>query len=508
MNTLRSIRFTRLLASVALTTLVTGHAAAAPSLLDPGLQVTTWASGLGLPTGISFIGANDALVLDKNTGRVNRVVNGVASGVALDLAVNSAGQRGLLGIAVSPTFATDGNVFLYWTESSTGADTADATQVALLANRVDRFKWNAGTGTLAFDGNVARLRAIQSDSATPGTSNNGGVMRFGPDGKLYVAVGDVGRRGWTQNLANGPTGVPGSPDDSFGGPAPDNAHLTGVVLRLNQNGSTPTDNPFFAAGAAIGGEVGANVQKIFSYGTRNSFGMAFDPVLGALWNADNGDDAYDEINRVGYGTNGGWIQAMGPISRFDDYKTIESASANGLGQARFAPTALAADGPSALSSMFMLPGAIYTDPQFSWRNGIAPSALGFMQGAGIGAAYDGDMFVGAATSLLEGGYLMRLRLTADRLAIDTSADPRLADRVADNLAKFTLTESETMLFGRGFGTVTDIRTGTNGHLFVTSLSDGAIYEISPGRAGEPISVPASALLLAPALLALGALRRR
>ena len=67
------------------------------------------------------------------------------------------------------------------------------------------------------------------------------------------------------------------PDDQFGGPEPDNAHFSGVILRLNDDGSTPEDNPFFAAGAGMGGEVGADFQSIFAYGVRNSFGMAFDP---------------------------------------------------------------------------------------------------------------------------------------------------------------------------------------------------------------------------------------
>ena len=65
-----------------------------------------------------------------------------------------------------------------------------------------------------------------------------------------------------------------------------------MILRLNDDGTTPADNPFFAAGAAIGGEVGANIQKIFSYGHRNGFGMAFDPVAGFLWETENSDDAY------------------------------------------------------------------------------------------------------------------------------------------------------------------------------------------------------------------------
>src|SRR6185369_16751851 len=150
--------------------------------------------------------------------------------------------------------------------------------------------WDGSTLTL--DRNLLLLRSRQTDNVAvtghPGTNNpgengnhNGGVLKFGPDGKLYVFNGDRGRRGWMQNLQNGPFLTAPQVDDTFGGPAPDNAHLTGVILRLNEDGTTPVDNPFFAAGAAIGGEAGSNIQKIFSYGHRNGFGMAFDPVSGS-----------------------------------------------------------------------------------------------------------------------------------------------------------------------------------------------------------------------------------
>src|SRR4030095_7182471 len=78
-------------------------------------------------------------------------------------------------------------------------------------------------------------------------NHNGGVIRFGPDGKLYIFIGDNGRRGWLQNLLHGPAG-PGRDDDNFGGPEPDDAHLTGVMLRLQDDGSTPADNPFTGIG--------------------------------------------------------------------------------------------------------------------------------------------------------------------------------------------------------------------------------------------------------------------
>ena len=256
-----------------------GHAQAPlPTLVDTNLAVREASPELSLPIGIAFIGASDMLVLEKDTGKVQRVTGGALGGTVLDLAVNSASERGLLGIALHPQFAVNGFVYLYWSESTTGTDSPDLATVPLLGNRVDRFRWNGST--LAFDRNVIRLRAFQADAGQPLRANHdGGVLRFGPDGKLYIVIGDNGRRGQLQNLVNGPFG-PGIDDDQFGGPEPDDAHLTGVILRLNDDGTTPTDNPFFAAGATMPGQVGANMQKIFAYGLRNSFGMAFDPVSG------------------------------------------------------------------------------------------------------------------------------------------------------------------------------------------------------------------------------------
>ena len=481
------------------------HAAAAPEVLDPELAVRTAASGLDQPTSIAFIGANDMLVLEKATGKVQRVVNGVVQSTVLDLGVNFASERGLLGIALHPAFPVNPGVYLFWScqapappasnpffptqercspTPETGADTGDILAVPLLGNRIDRFVWNGST--LVFDQNLIMLRSFQHDAAPtppgqgdetqpPRGNHDGGVIHFGPDGKLYIQVGDTGRRGQLQNLPNGPT--PPTADDQFGGPEPDDAHLTGVILRLNDDGSTPTDNPLLLAGAMTGGEPGENIAKIFAYGIRNSFGFAFDPVSGMLWDEQNGDDSFSEINLVEPGANLGWVQIMGPVERIGQFKEIEtSPQFFGLQQLRWSPTNIADSPGEALSRLFMLRGARYSDPEFSWKFENAPAGVGFHKGRGLGPQYENDLFVGAARTFLEGGQIWHFNLTGNRrkVAVD---DPRLEDRVADNTAKFEITESETLLFGRNFGIGTDIETGPNGNLFVVSLSDGAIYEI-------------------------------
>ena len=471
------------------------------ALLDPNLQATVVAGGFSQPLGVVFLprtdGVIDMLVLEKASGLVKRVINGVTQATpVLDLPVNSNSERGLLSLVLHPNFPATPDVFVRWTESSTGADSTAVGSVPLLGNRVDRFVWNGSTLTMAQ--NLIMMRARQTDNVPvpgqPTTSannnengnHNGGVLKFGPDGKLYLFMGDQGRRGWMQNLPNGPFLQAPFVDDTFGGRTPDDAHLTGVIVRLNTDGTAPPDNPFYAFGAAVGGEVGANLQKVYSYGHRNGFGMAFDPVAGHLWETENADDAFSELNRVVPGMNGGWIQIMGPLSRFSQFKQIETTDFNSaLQQVRYPPTRIAYTANLALSRMLGLPGATYVDPDFSWKYEIGPSGTTFVRGNALGPEYDGTLWIGSARSFGQvggsGGSLYRFRLTPDRLHVDVSADPRLADRVADNLRraqKFDPTESESLIIGEGFGITPSIEQGPDGNLYVVSNTDGVIYRIS------------------------------
>lgn len=467
-----------------------------PTILDPRLALRTVVDGLVTPTSIAFLDDRRLFVLEKNTGKVLVVAGGDVTSTALDLAVNFGSERGLLGIALHPDFPATNLVYLFWTESTTGADTDVLSETPFLGNRVDRFTWDGST--LTFDRTLLRVRAIQQDGAPeppdqgdegqPERGNHdGGILAFGPDGKLYVMIGDVGRRGQLQNLPSGPTATglgPTVPDDQFGGPEPDDAHYAGVIVRLNDDGTIPDDNPLFDAGADIGGEVGANLQMTFAYGIRNSFGMAFDPVSGRLWDQENGEDAFDELNLVEPGMNSGWIQVIGPLARISQYKEIETTSLHhedfpNLQQFRWGPERIADTPDEARSRLFVVPGSRYSDPEFSWKHVLAPAAIGFLNSRALGPQYQGDLFVGFSTTDTEAGPLFRLNLTGNRrkIAVD---DPRLEDRVADNLTFHDITESESLRFGTGFGIVTDIKTGPNGNLFVVSLDQGAIYEIRRG----------------------------
>lgn len=387
-------------------------AVAAPTLRDSNISVSEITSGLSAPTTMAFIGSNDILVLQKNDGKVRRVIAGVLqTGAVLDVAVDNQSERGMLGIAVHPNFPTSPFVYLYYTESSTAGDSSGSAA----ANRVYRYTWNGTT--------LISPILILNLPVTTGPNHDGGIITFGPDGKLYIVIGDLNRNGQLQNFPSGP-----APDD------------TSVILRLNDNGSVPSDNPFFSQGG--------NVAKYYAYGIRNSFGMAFDPVTDDLWMTENGPGSFDEINLIEPGFNSGWEKLMGPDAR----------NANNV------------------TNLFSISGSHYADPKFSWLNPVGPTAIVFLDSTSLGEQYENDAFVGD----INNGNLYRFSLNATRNGFLFSG-AGLADLVADSNA-----ELDETIIGQGFAGITDLKVGPDGRLYVVSFGDGKIYAISSG-ASPPLS---------------------
>lgn len=400
-----------------------GHSAfAAPNMRDSALSVTEAASGLSVPTTMAFIGADDILVLQKNDGRVRRIIAGVLQADSvLDVAVDNDSERGLLGIALHPNFPATSQIYLYFTESAATGDTSGTPTP--IANRVYRYTWNGST--------LSSPTLILDLPVTPGANHDGGIILFGPDGKLYVVIGDLNRNGQLQN------------NTSLGAPGPDD---TSVILRLNPDGSVPSDNPFFPQGG--------NLAKYFAYGIRNSFGMAFDPMTSALWITENGPGDYDEINIVRPGFNSGWNKIHGPDGR--DIQNV--------------------------SDLVQFPGSQYSDPKFSWLNTVGPTGIAFLNSTGLGEQYQNDAFVGD----INNGNLYRFNLNASRDGFVFSGSGLTADLVADSAG-----ELDETIIGTGFNGISDVKVGPDGKLYVVSLGDGKIYAVS--STAQPLAIGTASL---------------
>jgi glucose/arabinose dehydrogenase/plastocyanin len=457
-----------------------------PMMIDEALGVEVVASGLELPTGIAFIGDDDALLLEKATGEVHRLSGGELGDPVLDLAVNFFDERGLLGIAVHPDFADNGYVYLYWTWSGEGEgddgllgpDTEEPTAVPELGNRVDRFVWDGEA--LTWDMNIVEMRSNTLDSDTSGRirgNHDGGQMAFGQDGTLFFVNGDQNLRGELQNI------------DGQGGL--DVANWTGVVVRVNDDGSIPEDNPFVEAASQLDGEAAENLARTWAYGVRNSFGLAVHPETGDLWETENGDDSWDEVNIFPAGANSGWWQLMGPSERFDEYRELEVASEDGTDVAAYPPDQLADSADAALDRLTAYEGSQFVEPVFAWKHPPAVTSIALVTDDALGESSANTAWVGTVLT----DSLLRYPLADDGSGFDLGDDEGLADLVDDNASKGDLGESEPYVVGRGFGIVTHIVQGPDGMIYVVGHDSGNVYRIGPadqvGGGGEPTETAAA-----------------
>jgi glucose/arabinose dehydrogenase len=212
------------------------------------VEVSTLATGLRVPWSFAFLPGGDALVTERDTGRVLRVSPSGESREVQTLPEGGAGEGGLLGIAVSPEYERDRYVYAYTTTE--------------MDNRVVRFRIG--------DEPEAVLTGIPVNSY-----HNGGRIEFGPDGVLYVTTGDAGDPATSQ----------------------DRSSLGGKILRIAPDGSIPEDNPF-------------PNSPVYSYGHRNVQGLAWD-AEGQLFASEFGQNTWDEANRIEAGENYGWPEVEG-----------------------------------------------------------------------------------------------------------------------------------------------------------------------------------------------------
>jgi glucose/arabinose dehydrogenase len=368
---------------------------AQPSLKDPNLKLEAFVSGIASPTSMLFVDENNILVLEKD-GNVRLVSNGMLQSQPLvSLSVDNKNERGLLGIE-----KIGENVFLYATLKD-----------GQLINRIYKY-------TLAPGPELTNEQEFMDLPATPATNHQGGKLVASTDGYLYSVTGELQRNGKDQNIVNGP-----DPD------------FSGAILKTNANDGSPApNNPFKSDNS------NDPINWYQAYGLRNSFGLGIDPVTGALWDTENGENAFDEINLVSPGFNSGWKLTMGPISE------------SGISQ----------------DVLVNFPDSNYKDPILSFRNSIGITDIEFLNSDKLGTEYANNAFVGDISY----GNLYRFELNEDRVDFKFN-DPGLEDRVVDNNK-----ELDSVIFGEGFSGITDIKTGPDGLLYVLSFEDGTIYRIS------------------------------
>lgn len=421
-----------LLLAPALLALAAGSALAQaqPTCLDSRLRAEVVASGLpsgidDLASAIVLLDERTALVAIRTDGSIHRIDLPALSlynippvparlgptVVDLDIITRTPGdgqsEYGVQGLTLDPNFPSTPYIYIRYDHSLVeGQDSpqADLNDLTLNADSVvERFIWdpsgNNGAGSLTFD---ARLWSSPMVSKL----HHGGQAVFGPDGNLYIPIGNqqvvVGRSMNTNT-------------DVF--------FQAGCIHRVTPDGSTPADNPFVNSGVP-------GTERWFAYGYRNPFGAAFDPGYtgpeGSLWVMDNGEDTYDELNRVPRSANGGWQRIAGPSTHPRQTGSI--------------------------TDLIQTPGnpdSFYVEPKYSWYQTIGVTGVRFLYGSVLGPAFDDWVL----TANYNTPFLFRFILNEARTDIVVQ-NPGLRDLVDDRVPSNRNpigTESAETLLCRGVG---------------------------------------------------------
>ncbi len=234
------------------------------------------------------------------------------------------------------------------------------------------------------------------------------------------------------------------------GPPPDG---TGGILAIDVEGN-PLPNPVLVEqgnGEEENGEEDIGMLPYYyAYGVRNGFGLALDPMTGYLWDTENGPDWFDEINLVPPGFNSGWAAIIGPSSAPEN------------------------EGADPEEDLVDFDGrGVYREPEFAWQNTVGVTAIHILNSTALGEQYAYDMFVGD----INNGRLYHFDLNQDRTGL--LLDGVLVDRVANNVQ-----ELDSVIFGTGFRSISDIETGPDGYLYFLLYGPGKIFRIAPATAED------------------------
>ncbi|HET8847956.1 MAG TPA: PQQ-dependent sugar dehydrogenase, partial [Nitrososphaeraceae archaeon] len=389
-------------------------------------KIDTVVKGLKAPTDMEFLGSSntsDVIVLEKNNGTVQRIVNGVLQDSPLiDVNVSNKNERGLLGVIASDSKNDTKNIYLYYTEANVTSDKCPKPDNCLpevdpIGNRLYKYELAQDSTQLVNPELVLDLPAV------PGPAHNGGKMTLGSNNDIFLVVGDLmGHTTKAQNYENG-----------------DEPDATGGVLRMSEQGQ-PFENGY------LGDEYPLNLY--YAYGIRNSFGIDFDPVQGNLWDSENGPDFADEINLVRPGFNSGWKDVQG-IWEHKGGKALSVLSSpdklaefNGRGK--------------------------YSEPEFTFYETVGVTAIKFFNSDRFGGDYKNDLFVGD----IKNGNIYHFDLNMDRDSL--VLDGALSDKIAN-----TTEELDSIKFAEGFSGISDLEVGPDGYLYVLGYGKGTIYRIVP-----------------------------
>lgn len=424
-----------------------------PVIFDPSLKIEiTFQKEMGHKGGtlspittMAFLDENDILILNKNNGTIQRIIDGVLKNeTLLDVNVSNKRERGLLGVAILGSVLSDINkddkvkIFLYYTQSEKrdGSDICPKTYFCKSDSET------VGNTLYSYDlenNKLVNPKLLLDLPSWPAPAHNGGIVKIGPDNNLYVTIGDLvgsennASKTSAQNYRNGT-----EPDGRAG------------ILRI-----TPEGKPL--SQGILGDKYPLNLY--YAYGIRNSFGIDFDPITGKLWDTENGPDYGDEINLVEPGFNSGWQKIQGIWKpTYDAVRGGDLIAGEEL-----------LDPHESYFVDFNGRGK-YSAPEFTWNQTVGPTAIEFLNSTVYGDKYKNDLFVGD----LNNGNLYHFDLGENRTSLKLVGP--LEDKVADNN-----TELSQIIFGVGFGKITDMELGPDGYLYILSFDNNTvrIFKIVP-----------------------------